>query len=78
MSLTTGSSNNSTLIAVDDKDNEVDKVNDSRIIRNLAKFKSFKNSAKYKKSIRNLVKFKIFERFSFLNSPARLAYTQLR
>ena len=58
-----------------DKYNEVDKSGGSRIIKNLAKFKSLKNSAKCEKSIKNSVKFKISERFSFLSSTARLPYT---
>ena len=56
------------------EDDEVNKGGSSRIIRNLAKFKSLKNSAKYKKLIKNLVKFKILKKRSFLNSATKLAY----
>ena len=77
-SLITQSSNNLTLIAVINKNNKVDNNDGSRIIRNLAKFKSLKNSVKYEKLIRNLVKFKIFKGFSFLSSAIKIAYIQLR
>lgn len=52
MSLITRSSDNSTLTAVIDKENKVDKDGDSETIRDLAKFKSLKNSAECKKSIK--------------------------
>ena len=66
-----------TPIAVMNKNDKVDKSSSSGIIRNLAKFKNFKNFAKYKKLIRNLFKFKFFERPSFLNLITRLIYMQL-
>ena len=58
-----------------DEDNKIDKNGDNRTIKNLAKFKSLKNSAKYEKLIKNLVKFKIFEKPSFLSFAIRLVYT---
>ena len=73
--MTTRLLDNLILTAVIDEDNKVDKGGGSKTIRNLAKFKSLKNFAKYKKLIKNLFKFKIIKRFSFLSSTTRLAYT---
>ena len=47
-------------------------------IKNLAKFKNFKNSIKYKKLIKNLVKFKTPKELSFWSLAAKLVYTKLR
>ena len=61
-----------------DKEDKVDESDSSRIIKNLAKLKSLKNSAEYKKSIRNLDKFKISKKPSLLSSTTKLAYTKLK
>ena len=58
-----------------DKNNKDHKSGSGKIIRILTKFKSFKNSNRYKKLIKNLVKFKIFKKSNFLSLAARLTNT---
>ena len=38
-----------------DNENDIDKIGGNRIIKNLAKFKSFKNSGDYKRLVENLI-----------------------